>query len=347
MIRHEESGGEAHHGGAWKVAYADFVTAMMVFFLLMWLLNSTSEEQKRGLADYFSASSTIGSMKSGKDMPLGGKTPYDEGELVSDRGTMSIMPADAIAPPEPEEEEDAESSQQSRTLRRTADAGSGPGKVAGPGASDAAPARFDASGRALAREPVPLQAMLLPAEAGRAEQDPREQTAREQAMREQAMRERDTFARAAEQIRAAVRSDPALNELARQIAIDETPEGLRIQILDEDRLPMFATGSAVLNERARRLLEKVVPVLARLPEPISLAGHTDATPYRGGDRSNWELSADRANATRRLLVEAGLQDTRFRSVTGNADRDPLLPANPHAAANRRIAIVVLRGTPKY
>ena len=109
---------------------------------------------------------------------------------------------------------------------------------------------------------------------------------------------------------------------------------------------MFANGSAVLQDRARLLLQKVGPVLAKLPEAISISGHTDSAPYRGSDKSNWELSAERANATRRLLIEAGLQESRIRSVTGNADRDPLLPADPLAAANRRIAIVVLRTASK-
>jgi chemotaxis protein MotB len=100
-----------------------------------------------------------------------------------------------------------------------------------------------------------------------------------------------------------------------------------------------------VQDRARQLLQKVVPALAGLSEQISISGHTDATPYRGTDKSNWELSSERANATRRLLVEAGLPEARFRSVTGNADRDPLLPSDPMAAANRRIAIVVLRSVP--
>jgi chemotaxis protein MotB len=121
-----------------------------------------------------------------------------------------------------------------------------------------------------------------------------------------------------------------------------TPEGLRIQILDEDRQPMFPLGSAIPNDRARLLLQKVAPVLARLTQGISIAGHTDAAPFAGAGRTNWELSAERANATRRLLVDAGLQEPRIRSVTGNAERDPLVPADPLAAANRRIAIVVLR-----
>jgi chemotaxis protein MotB len=105
---------------------------------------------------------------------------------------------------------------------------------------------------------------------------------------------------------------------------------------------MFATGSATLNERARALLLKIAPVLMRLPNGLSISGHTDAAPYHGTDKTNWDLSSERANATRRLLTEAGLPEARLRSVTGNADRNLLLPAEPFAAANRRIAIVVLR-----
>ena len=108
---------------------------------------------------------------------------------------------------------------------------------------------------------------------------------------------------------------------------------------------MFALGSAEPNERARLLLQKIAPVLVRLNHAISIAGHTDAAQYPGPDRTNWELSTERANGTRRLLMEDGLPDTRITSVTGHADRDLLLPADPLAAANRRIAIVVLRAAP--
>ena len=159
---------------------------------------------------------------------------------------------------------------------------------------------------------------------------------------EKERQEKAAFEEAAEQIREAVKADPALTELARQLTIDMTPEGLRIQIMDEVKQPMFASGSADPNERARLLMRKIVPMLARLPQAISIAGHTDAAPFPGPGRTNWELSSERANATRRLLVEGGLPEARFRSVTGNADKDPLLPAEPLAAANRRIAIVVLR-----
>jgi chemotaxis protein MotB len=117
---------------------------------------------------------------------------------------------------------------------------------------------------------------------------------------------------------------------------------LRIQIMDEVKSPMFATGSAVPNDRARDLLRKVAPILQKLPKAISIAGHTDAAPYVGPGKTNWELSSERANATRRVLTDSGLTEARIRTVTGHANRDPLLPADPLAAANRRIAIVVLR-----
>jgi chemotaxis protein MotB len=154
--------------------------------------------------------------------------------------------------------------------------------------------------------------------------------------------ERRSFEKAAQDIREAVRNDPALTDVMKQLAIDMTPEGLRIQLLDDDHQPMFSTGSAALNDRARLLLQKIAPVLMRMPESISIAGHTDATPFAGAGRTNWELSSERANATRRLLTDSGLPEMRVRTVTGNADRDPLLPNDPLAAANRRIAIVVLR-----
>ena len=331
VIRREESAEGSHHGGAWKVAYADFVTAMMAFFLLMWLINATTEEQRRGLADYFSPTAVLARSTSGSGQPLGGRTPFDTGALVSDRGAMSVVPAHAVAPPEPDEEESDTSSAQltpNRLVNRGLERGRAAGNavVGGPQTGPRAPGGGPAMAAAAAPQAQAQTAALL-----RAEQE---------------RRERAAFEQAEAQIREAVRADPNLADLGRQLAVDQTPEGLRIQIIDEERLPMFATGSSALQDRARLLLQKVVPVLAKLTESISISGHTDAAPYRGTDKTNWELSAERANATRRLLIEAGLQETRFRSVTGNADRDPLLPGDPLAAANRRIAIVVLRAVPK-
>ncbi|MCW3477084.1 flagellar motor protein MotB [Limobrevibacterium gyesilva] len=345
VIRKEEIVEGDHHGGAWKVAYADFVTAMMAFFLLMWLLNATTEDQRRGLADYFTPSNAISHASSGSGKPFGGHTRYDHGELVSERGTQTVRPG--LAPSVPDSD-DPDSDQPPDALHPATPpptAGEADREATAVGNADAEVhqegAKAPGGGQGTIQAQSPSQAAFL-ANAGQAKQaDPH--ALDDAALRaELDRRERAAFEQAAQQIRDAVRDDPQLADLARQLAIDQTPEGLRIQLLDEDRQPMFATGSAVLNERARMLLHKIGPVLAKLSEPVSIAGHTDAAPYKGEGKTNWELSSERANATRRLLVEAGLQEGRLRSVTGNADRDPLLPADPLAAANRRIAIVVLR-----
>ncbi|HYZ25075.1 MAG TPA: OmpA family protein, partial [Rhodopila sp.] len=180
------------------------------------------------------------------------------------------------------------------------------------------------------------------AEQAKADQVKAEQARLGQEAAARAAAEKAAFENAAEQIKRAVQSDPALADLAKQLAIDMTPDGLRIQILDELKLPMFATGSAVPNERAKLLVQKVVPILNKLSEPIAIAGYTDAQPFPGPDRTNWELSAERANATRRLLVDGGLAEARVQSVTGHADHDLLLPNDPFAPANRRVAILVQR-----
>jgi chemotaxis protein MotB len=346
VIRKEEIVEGGHHGGAWKVAYADFVTAMMAFFLLMWLLNATTETQRVGLADYFTPSNLFSHESSGSGQPFGGHTPYDHGQMVSDRGVQTAQPGNKppmTQPPAPpntrppdqlqpsaaasdggQTDQDAAATGNAETeQRQTGIKAPGGGQAAAQAQTPSpSPARFLANAAATpTKPPVPDDA------ARRAELDHNERAA---------------FDAAASEIREAVRDDPQLADLMQQLAIDQTPEGLRIQLLDEDKQPMFATGSATPNDRAQRLLQKIAAVLIKLPEAISIAGHTDAAPYKGSGMSNWELSTERANATRRLLEQAGLQQGRVRSVTGNADRDPLLPADPMAAANRRIAILVLR-----
>ena len=325
VVRREEVVEGGHHGGAWKVAYADFVTAMMAFFLLMWLLNATTEEQRKGLADYFSPQNLFAHATSGSGRPFGGKTPYDEGALVSDRGAVQVTPGNA----EPVPEADWQNTNTIAQPDKTQDGGSGQEDTFG--ASDAH------AGAARAKPAAPTRLADIPASV------PTAASAAEQAR--QAQREQAAFARAASELKAAVAADPSLGDLAKQLLVDQTPEGLRIQILDEEHRPMFATGSSELDDEARRLLLKVAPILNRLTQNVAITGHTDAAPYRGGDKTNWELSSERANATRRLFVDAGLPETRVRSVSGDADRDPLVIGDPFAAANRRIAIVVLRAVP--
>ena len=332
VIRREEGGDHGHHGGAWKVAYADFVTAMMAFFLLMWLLNATTEEQRRGLADYFAPTNLLARSVSGSGQPFGGRTPNDDGNVTSTAGAITVQPGrlpvvmdieeddtDTPARPMPRRDgpEGREDAEDPRLVAPTP-----PGALAGPEPPRGGPSEA----------PAPE---ARPAAVGEAD-----------LRRELARREREAFEQAAEQIREAVAADPALAELARQMLVEQTPEGLRIQLLDAERQPMFALGGSAPNDRARALLARVAQAAARLPNPVAIAGHTDATPFRGGgERSNWDLSADRANLTRRLLVEAGLPEGRIRSVSGHAERDLLLPDQPNAAANRRVSITLLRQAP--
>jgi chemotaxis protein MotB len=289
IIKKEEVVGGGHHGGAWKVAYADFVTAMMAFFLLMWLLNATTEQQRRGLANYFSPTNILGQAATGSGEPFGGHTPNDDGSMVSDQGAKTVNPGAVMPPPESDTEDGL---QKPATSAGDADTSAGKDQTTAGGggglatAKSVAPVQADylaqaASGSAAKLDPAATDASKLAEKALRAEL---------------AQRERAAFVQAAQAIRDAVAADPAL---------------------------------------------------ADLTEPVSITGHTDATPYRGADRTNWELSSERANATRRLLTEAGLPEARFASVSGRADREPLLPGDPQAAGNRRIAIVVLRAPAAY
>jgi chemotaxis protein MotB len=389
IIKRIENVEGGHHGGAWKVAYADFVTAMMAFFLLMWLLNATTDAQKRGIADYFSPISAMARGTSGTGKPFGGKTPQSEGAMVSDLGAVSIIQAVKQTSDDTDDSQEPMHAQQ----QRTADAGDGAGaedsdnpgrgptgealqgtaksgdQAAGKamsGTAETPPADGDAAVQSGA---IPLggnQAVAAQKAAeteatpnhGRAAADAAATaTASGQppnaatnagtgaAAAMTAQQEQALFENAAQQIREAVGRDPSLTDIAKQMTIDETPEGLRIQLLDEEKRSMFQLGSARFNDRARSLLQKVAPALAQLPEDVAITGHTDASPFPGIGRTNWELSTERAMSTRLLLAQSGLPDTRFRSVSGNADRDLLLPSDPLSPANRRVAIVLLRSVP--
>ena len=335
IIRREEVVESGHHGGAWKVAYADFVTAMMAFFLLMWLLNATTEAQRRGLADYFSPSASVSVQRSGTGRPLGGQSPFMDGQAISDRGTVAVM--NANAPPVDQEDDGSDTLATHATHAELVD-GTVQGEVAGIGRGQHRPGPPSRS------EPEPEQParVLLGQDPDGAGGQAAQQSAAERARTQ----EQASFARAAAEMRKSIMADPELAPIARQLSIDLTPDGLRVQIRDSDGVPMFATGSSEPNDRARLVLHRLAPILIGLHEKVAIAGYTDAAPYAGPGRSNWDLSADRALATRRILTEAGLPDSRVRDVTGHGDRDPLVANDPLAAANRRIAIVLLRSAPQ-
>ena len=278
----KKSGGHGHHGGAWKVAYADFVTAMMAFFLLMWLINTTDPEQKKGIAEYF-APASVSETTSGSGGILGGTALGDDGPKSS--GSMAVI--EQLAPEAP------------------------------PNAAETGPSSNLSSASDAALEA------------------------------EMRRREAEEFASAAESLRQAMQSMPELAELSKQLIVDQTPEGLRIQLVDQEGRSMFDNNSARPNVRAQVLLRAVARVINQLPNRISITGHTSATAGSGraSAAGDWTLSSERANASRLVLQGAGVDADRVYSVAGKAGSDPLYPDDPSLAGNRRIAIVLLREAP--
>ncbi len=324
VIRRVEEVAAGHHGGAWKVAYADFVTAMMAFFLLMWLLNATTEQQRRGIAAYFSPLASVENGFSGAGLVPGGVSPLDKGTSLVNKGTGTPP---APIPPQPAPSANAGQAAAGQVAAGQS-GGDGDGTPADADADDddaSAPSSAAGKDAAAASGAGAAQAAAALARRGAAEQA--------------------RLADAAEQMRHLVAADPALADVAGQMAIDVTPEGLRIQIMDREGRPMFDRGAATLNARAAALLGKVAPFLATLPEPLSISGYTDGAPWAPGTATNWTLSSGRANAARDLLVGAGLPDARITDVTGYADRHLLLPADPLSSANRRVVLTLRRQYP--
>lgn len=303
----KKGGGHGHHGGAWKVAYADFVTAMMAFFLLLWLIASTSEEQRQGIADYFTPTIVSDATTSGSGDILGGQTLTTEGSARDSRTPMGIIVALDGTGADGQEEEAGQDGEATAAGDRA-----DPGERSG--AAEAAEGRMD---------PGTLDDASL--DAASAEREARE------------------FAEIERQLRNAIASVPELNALAENLLVDQTPEGLRIQLVDRQNTSMFASGSALPLAHTRSLLSLVADAVKDLPNQVAIKGHTDATPFRGdGSYSNWELSSDRAHASRRAMAAFGLPAERVAYVVGKADREPLNAEDPYAPVNRRISIVLLR-----
>ena len=267
IVKKIKKGGHGHHGGAWKIAYADFVTAMMAFFLLMWLLGSTTEGDKKGIADYFNSPLKIAM--------FGGSGSGDSSSIIKGGG---------------------------------ADLSRSGGQVK--------QGDIDAKKRT-----INLQALK--------EEQKRAEMAKLRAIKEK--------------VEEVLASNPKLAALRSQIRLDMTADGLRIQIVDELNRAMFDSGSAVVQPHMRELLREIGSVLAEVPNRLTLEGHTDAQPFAGGERgySNWELSSDRANASRRELVAGGMPDDHVLRVQGLASSQLFEPESPASPANRRISIIVM------
>ncbi|MFO7484317.1 flagellar motor protein MotB [Oceanibaculum nanhaiense] len=350
IIKKVKKGGHGgHHGGAWKVAYADFVTAMMAFFLLLWLLNATTEEQKMGISNYFDPTAISRSSRSGSGGVLGGTSVTVPGALKSASSPPMISTPAQTRPqaerteanePDSDDPDHIESkfgSQELESGSRYSEIGSGPEKGRGNSDQDA---DGDLTNRGQGQEPNVGQGPESESGSGKTRQA---QLNEQQLAEAMAQRERQQFEIAEEQLRTAIESDPSLSGLNENIVVEQTPDGLRIQIVDQEERAMFPLGGSNMYDYTQQLMDKVSQVIGRLPNKITITGHTDALPYRASNGyTNWELSADRANASRRALVAAGLPEDRIGWVVGKADKDPFVPEDPRSAQNRRISIVLLR-----
>jgi chemotaxis protein MotB len=260
-----------HHGGAWKIAYADFVTAMMAFFLLMWLLGSTSKGDLEGISEYFKTPLKVALM--------GGSGSGDSSSIIKGGGQDLTRSEGQVKSGELEPE----------------------------------------------KKIINLKA------------------ANEERIRMESKQEIDKLKELKSKIEAAIENNKKLKEFKKQILLDLTTEGLRIQIVDEKNRPMFKSGSAQLENYTRDILREIGLMLNDMPNKVSLSGHTDATAYAttGGRYSNWELSADRANASRRELISGGLVDEKIVRVVGLSSAVLFDKVDPHNPINRRISIIVM------
>ena len=274
IVKKVKKAAHAHHGGAWKIAYADFVTAMMAFFLLMWLISMTTQEQKIGLAEYFApAAASLSTSGAGGVMM---------GSALDKAGNRSSAPRD--------------------TARGTT------------GQDDKA--RPTSSGRAGNRE------VSRPAAGAEANYS------------------------AIASLRQALQNMPEIAELSRNIVIEPTKEGLNVSLVDEYGRSMFPEGSVRPYERTRLVLEALAPTLRRLPNQLSVAGHTVAArPGSAQPVDSWSLTAGRALAVREILSGAGLPSNRFTSIVGRADTEPLFIDDPYTPSNRRVTITLLNAEP--
>ncbi len=268
--------GHGHHGGGWKVAFADFATAMMAFFLLMWLMGSTSAEQKGGISQYFKNPSVA----------------------------QGVSPSPS------------------------------PSAVQGPGGPSSAMIDLGGSTEQY-KNPAPVEV--------EDEEDPTKQVNKEAeaaaAVVEQAESERLETLK--ENLTKAIDEEGSLKPFKDQIMLDLTPEGLRIQIVDKESRSMFDLGGATLKDYSLAILLQLAKAIQKVPNRVSISGHTDQSKYFRQNYGNWELSTDRANAARRALLAGGLPEDKIGRVVGLASTALLDPSNPQNSINRRISIVVM------
>ena len=304
----DEDDDHDHHNGGWKVAYADFMTAMMAFFLLLWIISAADEKQLQGLAEHFTPTET--------SMLRGGEG-FLKGQVFGPDGVYSGLEGDSfqVNPPSFGQEE--------------------PRSHPDEGAREIEPRVVVEYIFASSQEYISQQDHLTAAS------NLTYDTGNDPAWLALLADRTEKLDAVAEDITEAVEANAALVELDYDLRVDRTQDGLLVQILDQEARPMFASGSARISDTTRELLRVIGLSVADLPYPIMITGHTDAVPFTNDvDYGNWELSADRANAARRALVSAGVAAERIVRVSGVAYTKPLNAAVPTAPENRRLTVLL-------
>lgn len=306
IIVKKKGGHGGHHGGAWKVAYADFVTAMMAFFMVMWLVNSADVTTKKNIASYFRRP---GLFQTGSGTPL----------MMGESGILN----DAYSPPRPDQNKDFRAGSDMAPIDK---------RGAGAKGSAAKESRDkDQKAKGLIKGKDNTQGVEV-----------KEEKEGGAATGGGVSADADgDLTKLAEEIRAKVAASPELQELLGLVEIRAEADGITIDIMDTARNSMFMTGSAQITPSAAIAFQKVASILKKAPNQIDIVGHTDATPYvsRGG-LTNWELSSNRANAARKLLEQYGIPPTQINGVIGRADRELHDQKNPSNPSNRRISLKV-------
>lgn len=294
----KKGGHGGHHGGAWKIAYADFTTAMMCFFLCMWLINTASVTTRQAIASYFRKPSIF---QEGSGQPI----------LLGGQGILS----DAYMPPREKDE---------RKLRNPAE----DQKTYGETDIDLDKLYIQEARVAPIKNKGPTEQTGLNSEKTVAEESRKE------------IRLRIIAEDTREQVEKLIKAAAEIIRSSGRVEVKAEPDGLKLEIMDTDKYSMFESGSARIRKDAEVAFQKITDVLKRYPNTVDIYGHTDAQPFpaRADGYSNWELSADRANAARRLLIQQGFQPEKITSVVGKASSEPRNPLNPFEPSNRRITL---------
>jgi chemotaxis protein MotB len=329
IIKKKKGGhGHGHHGGAWKVAYADFVTAMMAFFLLMWLLNATTESQRKGLSDYFDPRIPISKVSGGGTDMFKGSSMFAKDQLARNGtgGAGDKEPGNDKSKPKRNEESQRDAqhevahkidaARQPGTLRDSEDQGRERDHDAGSGAEpDTAGQAADGTDGAETKSNGAVQAP-----------------------------EQSEGEALGEKIMQRVQQHAEFQGLDRHLIFKVTEEGLRIEVVDRDGEPMFNTGASDATGRMEALVQVIAEVVRDTGNKVALTGHTDSSRFSASAQyGNWELSTDRAHSARRMLERFGVGRSRIDRVEGQADTTHLVPEAPDDPRNRRIGIIILRG----